>query len=263
MKHFLRLALSRDCRWVVRGVVPRALRGCDVVMFPEMVDGGYAAIARGEGRHEVGDALGRSFARLSRNHIPVCVTGSALLENPHGRATNTTFVFRQGRRIYRYDKIHLFRPMGEVRIFSPGRRIGTFQFRAGGRRLRAGVALCYDLRFPELIRAMARRGMRILFVPARWPAVRDDAWRTLLRARAMENQIFVAGCNGPGPEGGDSYVFDPLGVELFTTKGKKARTVWTVRLPLRRLETSRRFHDNLRDAVVLRSTAIPLMLRED
>ncbi len=262
MKDFLRLGLSRECRWVVRGVAPRALRGCDVVMFPELVDGGYAALARGEGRHVAGDALARSFARLSRSDVSLCVAGSALLENPSGSATNTAFVYRQGRRIHRYDKIHLFRPAGDARLFSPGRRIGTFLFRAGGRRLRGGVVLCYDLRFPELIRAMACGGMRILFVPARWPAVREESWRTLLRARAIENQIFVAGCNGPAPEGGNSYVFDPLGEELFTTKGKEERTAWSVLLPLRALETSRRLHDNLRDAVVLRSTVIPPTLRE-
>jgi omega-amidase len=261
MKGVLRIGLSRDCRWVLRGRIPRALKGCDVVIFPELVDGGYAALARGKGRHTLGDALQRSFARLTRRGVPVCVAGSVLLKRRGGNATNASLVYHRGRLIHCYDKIHLFRPAGDARYFSPGRRIGTFLLPRGPRRLRAGVILCYDLRFPELSRAMARQGMQILIVPARWPAARDLAWRTLLRARAIENQIFVVGCNGPGAEGGPSYVFDPLGGELFSTKGKNRKAFWSVSLPLQRLEESRRFHDNLRDAVVLRSATIPLVRR--
>ncbi len=249
--------MSRECRRVARGGVPGAPRACDVLIFPELVDGGYAALARGEGRHREGDAFTRSFADLSRRGNLVCIAGSSHLSGAAGRATNTSLVYSGGRRVHRYDKIHLFRPAGDVRFFSGGRSIGTFLLRSGRPRLRAGVVLCYDLRFPELIREMARRGMRILFVPARWPAVRDRAWHTLLRARAIENQIFVVGCNAAGREGGESYVFDPLGRELFSTRGKRNRRVWRVVLPLRRLEEARRHHDNLREAVLLRPAEFP------
>lgn len=261
MKNVFRVGLSRDCRWVVRGSIPRALRGCDAVVFPELVDGGYAALARGGGRHTPGDALQRSFSRLTRTGVPVCIAGSILLKTRAGHTANTTLVFHRGRLIHRYEKIHLFRPTGDARYFSPGRRIGTFLLPGGPRRLRAGVILCYDLRFPELSRTMARQGMQILFVPARWPAARDLAWRTLLRARAIENQIFVVGCNGPGVEGGHSYVFDPLGEELLSTKGQSRQAFWSIGLPLRRLKESRQLHDNLREAVVLRSATIPLVRR--
>jgi len=261
MKDVIRVGLSRECRWVISGRIPRGLKGCHLVVFPELVDGGYSALARGAGGHMPGDTLQRSFARLTRSGIPFCIAGSVLLKTRRGRPTNTSLVFHRGRLIHRYDKIHLFRPAGDDQYFSPGRRIGTFPFPPGGRGFRAGVILCYDLRFPELIRAMAAQGMRILFVPARWPALRDLAWRTLLRARAIENQIYVVGCNGPGAEGGHSYVFGPLGEELFSTRGKKRQGEWRVALPLRRLKESRRFHDNLRDAVVLRSATIPMIRR--
>jgi omega-amidase len=260
MSNVVRVALSGGCSWVSRGAVPPVLKGADVLVFPELVDGGYAALARGEGRHTFGDALHRSFAALTSTGVPVCIAGSVLLKARGGDATNTCLVYRRGHCIHRYDKIHLFRAGGDTRYFSPGRTLGTFSLPAGRHRLRAGVVLCYDLRFPELIRAMARQGMRVLFVPARWPMVRDLAWRTLLRARAIENQIFVVGCNGPGREGGHSYVFGPLGEELFSSKGKGRQMIWKVDLPLRRLEESRRLHSNLRDAVLLRSTAIPALL---
>ena len=260
MRNVLRVALSRECSWIEQAAVPRILRGIDVLVFPELVDGGYAALARGRGRHTLGDALYRSFAALTRTGVPVCIAGSWLLRTPQEGVTNASLVFRRGRCIYRYDKIHLFRAGGDTCYFSPGRTTGTFSLTAGRHRLRAGVVLCYDLRFPELIRAMALRGMRVLFVPARWPAVRDLAWRTLLRARAIENQIFVIGCNGPGREGGHSYVFGPLGEELFSSEGTGRRRIWEVRLPLQRLEQSRRLHDNLQDAIVLRSTAVRALL---
>jgi predicted amidohydrolase len=252
----VRVGLARRCGWVLRGEIPRILRGCDVVLFPELVDGGYAALRRGAGHHRQGDRLLTSFARLTRRGGPACVAGSVLLEGTGG-PTNTSCVFHRGRLVYRYDKIHLFRPAGDTRYFHRGDRIGTFRFPISPGGLRAGVILCYDLRFPELVRAMALRGLDVLFVPARWPRKRDLAWRALLRARAIENQIFVVGCNAPGREGGYSYVFGPLGEELFSSRGKAGRAYWSVRLPLGRLAESRRLHDNLRDAVLLKEVKRP------
>ncbi len=258
MQDTLRVGLARDISWVNRGAIPRSLRQCDVLIFPELVDGGYAALARGKGRHTAGDSLLRAFAALTRTGVPLCIAGSILLNRPRRKATNTSLIFHRGRCVCRYEKIHLF--VGDKPYFAPGRTIAMFSLPVRRRRLRSGVILCYDLRFPELVRAMALRGMRILFVPARWPSVRDLAWRSLLRARAIENQIFVVGCNGPGREGGPSYVFDPMGKELLSTKGKRPRRIRTVDLPLHRLEEARRMHNNLQDAVVLRSATIPRVL---
>jgi predicted amidohydrolase len=115
-----------------------------------------------------------------------------MLEDRAGKRTNTSIVFAHGRLIHRYDKIHLFHPTGDHRYFSTGSRVKTFRLGGG---LRAGIVICYDLRFPEITRALALQGMRLLLVPSRWPSIRDRAWKTLLRARAIENQIFVIGCN--------------------------------------------------------------------
>ena len=70
---------------------------------------------------------------------------------------------------------------------------------------------------------LAREGIQLLLVPARWPAVRDDAWQTLLKARAIENQIFVAGCDAADSEGGYSYVFDPMGRLLLSSRQRPKR----------------------------------------
>ncbi len=183
--------------------------------------------------------------------------GAAFVAGRSGRRTNTSLVFHRGRLVHRYDKVHLFRPTGDNRFFSPGRSFGTFTVTLRGRRVRVGVVICYDLRFPELIRALAREGMEILIVPARWPKVRDEAWQTLLKARAMENQIFVLGCNAPGSEGGFSYAFDPTGRRTFSSRGRKGREIDAFTIDLDGLHTARRLHHNLREAVLLRQISFP------
>jgi len=76
--------------------------------------------------------------------------------------------------------------------------------------------ICYDLRFPELCRVLALSGAKVLFIPAEWPRQRTEQLRTLLSARAIENQMFAALCNGCGEAygtefGGKSAIVDPLG----------------------------------------------------
>jgi predicted amidohydrolase len=166
-----------------------------------LVDGGYAALREGVGVHTIDDPTLRLVRNLSRLSPTSCVAGSFALRQPGGMMTNSALVFQRGRCIHRYDKIHLFRPADEPRLFRPGKTFRSFAITVNRVRLRAGVILCYDLRFPELIRFLAREGIELLLVPARWPVVRDEAWQTLLKARAIENQLFVAGCNAQGEEG--------------------------------------------------------------
>jgi predicted amidohydrolase len=221
-----------------------------------MVDSGYAALKAGASPHTPGDALLASFASASKTLAPYSIAGSVYLHEPPPRTSNTSLVFHRGRVIHRYDKIHLFRPAGDNRYFQPGTRIGTFPLTLPGARLRCGVIICYDLRFPELVRAMARTGLDILFVPARWPAVRDDVWRTLLKARAIENQVFVAGCNSSGEEGGWSYAFDPLGGLLFDSRSEPGEHSHLLSFDLGKIAEAHRLHNNLNEAVVLRSAPV-------
>ena len=229
------------------------LEGADILVFPEMVDSGYAALKAGAPPHRFGDGVLSAFASASRALAPYCVAGSVYLSEPPPRSSNTSLVYRRGKLIHRYDKIHLFRPGGDHRYFRPGTHIGTFPVTLAAARIRCGVIICYDLRFPELVRAMARQGLDVLFVPARWPAVRDDAWRTLLKARAIENQIFVVGCNAYGEEGGWSYAFDPMGETVFDSHAEPGEQAYLIAFDLGRIADAHRLHDNLNEAVVLRS----------
>jgi omega-amidase len=231
----------------------RRLDGADILVFPELVDSSYAELKAGAPPHRAEDELLDGFARISQTLVPCVVAGSVFLRKPPPASTNTSLVYVRGRLIHRYDKIHLFRPTGDNRYFRPGTHIGTFSLTLPGLRVRCGVIICYDLRFPELVRAMARLGLDVLFVPARWPVERDEVWKTLLKARAIENQIFVVGCNTEGQEGGWSYAFDPLGGTVFDSHAEPGQQAYLCTLDLDRIAEAHKLHSNLKESVVLRS----------
>lgn len=150
------------------------------------------------------------MAELARMH-GLYVAGTALEENPGGRPFNTAALYGpDGNCLGAYQKVHLWAPLGEVEHMTPGDRLPAFELKWGT----VAIAICYDLRFPELWRRLTDAGAQLVLIPAEWPARRVEHWRLLLRARAVENQIYVAGCNraGTGPDGefgGHSAVVDP------------------------------------------------------
>ncbi len=145
------------------------------------------------------------------------------LEKSGNRFYNTAyFIERDGSLAGRYRKIHLFSLGNETKIYSAGKNAKPFKTKMG----KVGGVICYDIRFPELIRHLAIQGVSLLLVSAQWPKVRREHWLTLLRARAIENQIFVVGVNRLGQKGkiqfgGDSVVFGPWGDTLLHLDSKK------------------------------------------
>ena len=117
-----------------------------------------------------------------------------------------------------YRKINLFPPMNEAKVFQPGTALGIFETKFG----KVGAAICYDLRFPVWCRNKGDYDC-LIFV-ANWPEARSDAWKSLLVARAHENQCYVTGVNRTGTDGkgvafsGDSAVFGPRGNLLCAIK---------------------------------------------
>lgn len=127
-----------------------------------------------------------------------------------------------GEAICRYDKLHVFNTAGENQVFVGGRSLASFEVNGW----KVGLQICYDLRFPEPARQLALGGCHLLVYPAQWPAKRIHHYRLLLEARAVENQLFVAGCNrvgtGDGYEfGGGSQVVSPLGELLAEAEGEQ------------------------------------------
>jgi predicted amidohydrolase len=150
------------------------------------------------------------MAELAQTH-GLYVAGTALEHNPGGRPFNTAALYGpDGSCLGSYRKVHLWAPLGEVEHMTPGDRLPALELPWGP----VAMAICYDLRFPELWRRLADAGAQLVLIPAEWPIRRVEHWRLLLRARAVENQIYVAGCNraGMGPDGefgGHSAVVDP------------------------------------------------------
>lgn len=188
----------------------------DVLVLPETWNTGFfprenlAVLSKGSSRR-VRAELGSLAAEYGVN----LVAGS-VADLRDGKVYNTALVFdRTGTCVADYDKTHLFSPMGEDQYFVPGDHLCRFML--DGRP--CGLIICYDLRFPELTRSLALLGMDLLFVVSQWPEARISHLDTLLRARAIENQVFVVCCNSCGKAGdtvfgGSSAVIDPLGTVL-------------------------------------------------
>jgi predicted amidohydrolase len=192
-----------------------ALRDVDLVVLPEMWPAGYFAFddygAVAEGVDGPVVSAIRDAARRLRAHV---VGGSFVERHDGGELSNTTFaVDPAGDLLATYRKIHVFGyESRESTLIEPGREVVTVDTALG----RLGLAVCYDLRFPELFRAMVDKGAELIVVPASWPAARLDHWRTLARARAIENQVVVVTCNAAGADrgtdlAGHSAILDPRG----------------------------------------------------
>jgi predicted amidohydrolase len=113
---------------------------------------------------------------------------------------------RDGRILASYAKMHLFSFSHEHEGNSPGTDLGIFTFDS----LTCGMAICYDLRFPELFRIYARKGVHAVFVPAAWPQNRISHWELFITARAAENQMYILGANTTGKTPVDTYAGESM-----------------------------------------------------
>jgi predicted amidohydrolase len=197
----------------VRREIPRlADRGVQLAVLPEMWATGFAYRQLNELAAET-PRLVEELSNLSARHGMV-IAGS--LPEPHDdKVYNTAYLLDRGELKGTYRKIHLFSLMQEDRSFDAGDARLLAETSIG----RVGVFICYDLRFPELARRLAVDGADILVVPGEWPKPRQEHWRTLLRARAIENQLFVVAANCCGMVGkldffGMSMLIDPKGEVL-------------------------------------------------
>jgi omega-amidase len=189
-----------------------AEQGAHLLMLPELWPTGYDLARAGDYAAPLDDGAFALMASLAQRHR-FHVVGTALEANPDGPPFNTAALYGPaGDLVGAYRKIHLFPPLGEVEHMAPGGEMPTFDLPWG----RTALAICYDLRFPGQWRRYVDAGARLILIPAEWPLRRVEHWRLLLRARAVENQFFVAGCNRAGTDadgefGGHSAAIDPWG----------------------------------------------------
>ncbi len=199
-----------------------ASAGVRLAVLPEMWGTGFAyrELALLSARTE---SLVAELAEIS-GQLGMVIVGT--LPEPHeSKVYNTAYVLDSGELKGKYRKIHLFSLMQEDRYFDAGDSSLLVETTVG----KLGVFICYDLRFPELARRLAVEGAEILVVPGEWPKPRQEHWRTLLRARAIENQLFVVAANCCGISGkldffGMSLIIDPKG-ELLAEAGYEAQTL--------------------------------------
>jgi predicted amidohydrolase len=193
----------------------------DLFVLPEMFTTGFSMQPERVAEPEATDT--QSWLQQRAREANAAIVGSVATESD-GRFVNRLLWATPDGRIAHYDKRHLFRMGREDQHYAAGTR--TLVVEWGG--FRIAPLICYDLRFPVWSRRRASYNYDLLLYVANWPAARRYPWQQLLRARAIENQAFVAGCNRVGADGngvahaGDSVILDAMGqplAELAETPG--------------------------------------------
>ena len=209
----------------------------DIVVLPELWSTGLALEHAAELAEPIpGETI--SFLKECAAAHTQYILGS-ILENDKNTFYNTLHVVGPGGLVGTYRKIHLFSLMEENHFLKPGTTYQLFQTEFC---TVAGI-ICYDIRFPELSRVLAVKGAEVLIVPAEFPCPRKSHWDTLLKARAIENQFFVIGCNRVGASEqyqffGGSTIIDPWGDVLV--KAKDAESVFSCSIDLERISACRK-----------------------
>ena len=230
---------NRDA--VVAGIRAAAAQGARLVVLPELWTTSFVKDAS-EALLAASRAAEEEVTRLAKDLELVVVGGG--IEHADGRLYDRALLVDRGKVLGSYRKIHLFTPHAEHRSLSAGGAPLIADTSVG----RIGVVICYDIRFPELVRWHFQKKVEILAVPSQWPEARAAHWRTLLKARAIENEMFVAGCNRTGSEPslkgdnltfpGDSRIVDPMGEPIGAGAGEDGPIVATIEP--RKVRTMRR-----------------------
>lgn len=212
----------------------------DVIVLPETWSTGYD-LRKAVAFAEENEAAISSLQALAATH-QVALIGSMIMPNHDGplMRNQAIAIGRDGSVLNRYDKSHLIDVYAEKEIFQPGRELLDFQLDE----FRAALTICYDLRFPELYRFHFLRGVEMFFVVAEWPAIRREHWRTLVQARAIENQAFVVACCRVGSDesvtyAGTSLIVSPWG-EIMAEASPDTEALLSLELGRDAVESARK-----------------------
>jgi predicted amidohydrolase len=204
-----------------------AERGADLVVLPEIWNLGYFAFDEYEEGAEAIDGPTMSRLQSLADELNIYLhTGSIVERNDDDLYNTSGLVSPSGELLDTYRKIHLYGYESEENeLLTPGERIVALETDLGT----VGMTTCYDLRFPELYRVLADRGVELLLITSAWPIPRLEHWLMLNRLRAVENQVFLAAANLVGENrgvtlAGHSLVVDPWATPLANA-GFHERTV--------------------------------------
>ncbi|NWF88534.1 MAG: carbon-nitrogen family hydrolase [Ignavibacteriaceae bacterium] len=193
----------------------------DLVIFPEMTLTGFTMNATKMFEDKNSESL-KFFSRFSKSKN-IHVLAGIIEKNKNNYFNSLVHFSSNGKLQQTYRKIHPFSFSDEDKYYKKGNNIVITKIKEW----RIGLSICYDLRFPELFRLYAKKNVELIVNIANWPINRIEHWRTLLKARAIENQCYVIGVNRVGKDlklnyNGNSSVFDPMGKEILAAANKEA-----------------------------------------
>lgn len=192
----------------------------DVLIFPEMTLTGFTMSAESFAEGTGGESF-RFFSSIAADKN--CDVLAGIIERGKRRSFNTLLhITSKGKLNKLYRKIHPFSYSNENKFYEAGNRPAITKIKNH----QVGLSICYDLRFPELYRHYGKKRVHLIIDIANWPDTRIEHWRTLLKARAIENQCYVAGINRVGDDpklhyNGFSSVFDPMGKEIVSVENEE------------------------------------------
>ena len=201
--------------WMEQNVVPS--EHPTAIALPELWDVGYCLDRAATFADPGGAEVSACLRKLAREYHVWFASGSALVSEGENFYNRTYIVDPAGQIVDTYDKVHLLPFItSEVGILTGGGRPALYEISSAP----CGSIICYDIRFPEWVRVYALSGIDVLFVCGEWVDVRMDLWKTMLRAHAIENTVYIVGVNCAGPSGdivygGGSLVIGPNGEILF------------------------------------------------
>lgn len=203
------------------GILKKAAKKkVDLIVFPELFNTGYYLA---DLRKKAGVQRGPDVLKAASSEHGVSIL-AGMPERHGGKLYNAAWLFlpgKKGRVVYQKNHLFAVGALKESRIFTPGMPAKPFDAPFG----RVGVQICFDLRYPNAARQLTRSGAQLLLYPSAFGAARIHHWQPLLKARAIENQAFVAGCNRVGSDdmvfGGQTSIFGPQGELLGELDGKQ------------------------------------------
>ncbi len=197
----------------------------NLLLLPELCLHGYhSETIKNNADYHLTAVLPELIEIAKENSLDIC--GSFIEDESEYRYNTMIYLDKNGQLLGKYRKIHLFKPLHEHFHFHPGSQITVVDTAFG----KLGLAICYDLRFPEMFRAMTARGVKGFLISAEWPIERIEHWQVITKARAIENLAWVAACNCIGNTqktlfGGSSLFVSPWGETLAQLEGKSCRTI--------------------------------------
>jgi predicted amidohydrolase len=200
----------------------------DLIIFPEMTLTGFSVNTQLIGEEQKNSETIEKFSLAAEKYNIAIIFGMAV-KNKSKHYNESIFISSDGDIIGEYIKIHPFTFAGEREYFDSGDKLEIVQYKS----INIGLSICYDLRFPEIYSAMAKNCDIIINI-ANWPKKRISHWEALLKARAIENQIFMIGVNRTGIDGNgleyieSSYVYNADGKLLSSSVTEGNMSIYEV-----------------------------------